>query len=160
MSETINNFTTSEGSEYAISFSLFKSDVHDIKIDVFDLVLKQTKKRGEQNYEALLHLSKLVFEFLADKNCIIYFYADFSPIKKSDKNTHLSNQEFRSKMFSTLFEKLKNKARIKGESFRYLKRTTEIKDPDGNHYITLISNIEQGEELEELNSAILSMNDK
>lgn len=114
MSETINSFATSEGSEYKISISLFKSDAHDIKIDVFDLVLKQIKNCGEQNYEALLHLTKLVFDFLEDKNCIIYFYADFSPIKKSTRNAHLSNQEFRSLMFTALFEKLKNKARIKG----------------------------------------------
>lgn len=160
MSETINNFITSEGYEYKISFSLFRSDVHNVKIDVFDLVLKQIQNCGEHNYEALLHLTKLVFDFLEDKNCIIYFYADFGPIKKSKKNTHLSNQEFRSLMFSALFEKLKNKARIKGESFKYILRTAEIKDPDGNHYITLISNIKQGEELEELTSAILAMNDK
>lgn len=63
-------------------------------------------------------------------------------------------------MFSTLFERLKNKARLSGKAYNFILRTTEIKDPDGNHFITLISNTAQGEELEELTSAILSMNDK
>jgi len=161
LSESKTNFTTSEGSEYTISFSQFNSDVHDLDIEIYDLVLKQKKNCGDHNYEALMYLSKLVLEFLSNNECIVYFYSDNAPIKKSKRNMHLSNQEFRSKMFSALFEKLKFKSRLKEKPFNYIIRTTEIKDSEvGNHYISLLSNTEQGEELEELTASILSMNDK
>lgn len=130
-------------------------------MDVYEIVLKQNKGNGDQNYEALLYLTKLVLDFLKENKCIIYFYADYSPIKKSKNHSTLSNQEFRSQLFSTLFEKLKYQTIKKKGEFNYILRTTAIKDQEnGNHFITLISNKDQGVEIEELTNSILAMNDK
>lgn len=161
MSDFLHSFTTIDGSVYSISFSLFKADILDIDIDVFDLILKQVKDCGNNNYEVLMHLTKLVFSFLEDHDCIIYFYCDFAPIKKSKKSNHLSNQQFRSKIFTALFEKLKHQSKIEEKPFNYILRTAEIIDADnGNHYISLISNSGQGEKTSEMINSILSMNDK
>jgi len=161
LSDFTYNYSTQQGSEYVINFSVFDQKVLEENLVVYDLVLEKLTDKGSTNYELLNHLAKLVLEFLEDKDCIIYFYCDEAPIKKSVRNSNIPNKEFRSKLFKSIFERQKRKARINSESFDYIMRTNEIADSEnGNHFISLISKTNRGEDLENLSSQILSLNDK
>jgi len=162
LSDHTYSYSTAQGSEYIISLSPFESDVLDgQKVKVFDLILKLITINGNDNYDLLNHLANLVFKFLEENGGIVYFYSDNAPILKSKNNSHLSNQEYRNKLFRSMFERLKRKAKIEGLVFEYIMRTTIVKDSiNGDHFISLISKSSEGQEIEDISNMILAMNDK
>jgi len=154
-------FTTSQGSIYLIDFTLLEINPLVDEIDVYDLLLKQESYNGQQNYEVLNFLGNEVPAFLEKNDGIIYFYCDNSEIKKNTRNAHLSNQEFRNRLFSAMFERRKVNARINGNAFDFVLRNIQIKDPvNGDHFISLISKMNQLESLQKLADEMLSIGDK
>lgn len=152
--------TTKQGSIYIIDFSIFHGNPLEEEIEVYDLVLKQEKKKGEENYEVLSILGREVMNFLDSNPGIIYFYCDHGDIKKNHRNSQVSNQEFRSRLFSSLFERTKLKYRKAGKEFQYIIRNIQIKDPEGDHFISLIAKRDHHMYIQELGDQILSLGEK
>ena len=156
-----SSFETSQGSKYIIDFSIFESNPINDKIEVFDLVLLQKSNQGDENHEVLNFIVSEVMKFLNSRKCIVYFYCDNTPIKKSKRHTNYSNQAYRNRLFLSMFERLKIKSKLENESFDFLLRSIEIEDKqNGDHFISLITTKENYIQLENLSKEILSLNEK
>jgi len=154
-------FRTTEGSSYIINFTIFEANPLADKVTVYDLVLSQEKNKGQENYEVLNFLGNEVLKFLEKNSGIVYFYSDHADIRKSEKNQGYSNQEFRNKLFSSMFERKKRKVIFGGNTFEFVLRNIQIKDPkNGDHFISLISKKDCLDHLENLADQILSIGEK
>jgi len=148
----------SYGSEYIIEISKFPSQSHDLEIDIFDVTLKAVNIIKNDNAEILSVLSTKVIDHLNTHNCIIYFYCDQQPIKKSKQNKHLSNKEFRHKLFNALFERTKS---LNVNSFDLLIENIIIEDKENdNHYISLLAKKSDEAILQDSMLMIESLNQK
>ncbi len=159
--EKIATFRTSQGSVYLIKFSKFDSDAIETKVPIIDLVLKQDVNKGHDNYELLNYLSKEVLSYLDKHRCVIYFYCDHEFIHKNERNSKYSNQEYRSKIFNSMFQRMKQKSQISNQAFDYVIRNIEIVDPEnGDHFISVISKILDIDDLELIQKELLSLENK
>ena len=59
-----------------------------------------------------------------------------------------------------MFERKKNKSKHEGVEFEYILRNIQIKDPEGDHFISLISKKDNQEYIQDLGDQILSLNEK
>jgi hypothetical protein len=59
-----------------------------------------------------------------------------------------------------MFERKRAKAKKEGDSFNFILRNIQIKDPDGDHFISLISKSDHLNHIDNLGDQILSLNEK
>ncbi len=87
-------------------------------------------------------------------NVVLYYYCDTAPVNiRNNRKETLTNQEFRSKLFAKLFEKANHSD--------FVSRNFIIEDSDnGNHYITLITNIAQTDIFDEIKYELESIFNK
>ena len=151
-----------KGNTHEIIFTIFQSQNFNIQISaqVIDVVLKRLVNDSDDK-KVLIQLQREALNFLTSEDCILYFYCDHAPIDKSERNKHLSNQEFRSYLFNSLFEKERNKFQIKKEQFGLHVRNIHIPDKEhGDHFISLVSTENNLKDLEVLVEEIISINEK
>ncbi|MDV6169577.1 hypothetical protein R1T16_14165 [Flavobacterium sp. DG1-102-2] len=131
-------YTTNDGINYLIKFSVFKAEVlpEQITLPVVEIII-ETNSTHDNIYNDISTIKRLlhiVLEYIHENDVVFYFYCSNKPIKKSEKNIHLSHQEFRSNLFSAMFQLDKTN--------RFTNKLVIINDQDGNHYIHLITKIE------------------
>jgi len=131
-------YTTNDGINYLIKFSVFKAEVlpEQITLPVVEIII-ETNSTHDNIYNDISTIKRLlhiVLEYIHENDVVFYFYCNNKPIKKSEKNIHLSHQEFRSNLFSAMFQLDKTN--------RFTNKLVIINDQDGNHYIHLITKIE------------------
>lgn len=136
----LSKFQSESDSNYTISFVEF--DVEDLELElstnVFHVVLNKDDNNEDDDYRVLNFLSNEVFSIIEQENCLLFYYCEHTAIKKSERNKHLSNQEYRNALFNALFEKKKRNI----PNFNFVIRNIHIPIPgDGSkdHYSSIIS---------------------
>lgn len=134
--EKVVPLTGKEGHEYFIQFSLFNQEVlpATYNIDIIDLVitLVDDKRNGFNSASTLFQISACIKEYLEDNNVVLYCYCDNKHIDRNKNKAHLSPQQYRSMLFSKMFDK--------GDDKTYTNSLIVIGDPaNQDHYIHLIS---------------------
>ena len=129
-------YSTIEGIDYLIKFTLFSSDKipEYITIPIVDIVIETNSDVNEIKNSAysLIQISKLIGTFILNNDAIFYCYCSDKPIKKSLRKGKLTNQEYRSMLFCKMFEKSNNSS--------FINKIVVISDSQrGNHYLHLIT---------------------
>lgn len=104
------------------------------------------------SYKTLSKFIEIIFGYLSKNDVIIYYYCDVAPIKiRENRKIKFSPQEFRFKLFSTMFSKTNSDA-------FYLQEIVLNDKEETNHYTTLISRISNKENVEVVKSDIEKLN--
>lgn len=126
---------TQQGHKYLIKFSSFEAAAipEGVTIPIVDLVIELLDPIEDYNTSStLFKISSIIEDYIVNNDVILYCYCDNVEIKKSDKKSTLSNQEFRSMLFCRMFERHTKE--------NYLNKVVIIDDESvNNHYIHLIT---------------------
>ncbi|MCT4665931.1 MAG: hypothetical protein N4A45_11940 [Flavobacteriales bacterium] len=150
---TVVPFTSSVGSKFLINFEKFKLQEFSIPLISLSLVLVEPSNKV-LSLKDLIGIARIIRYFMIENNTVLYYYCDISnDLSISEKNSYLKPNEFRHKLFSCIFNFMKDKDFVKDEII--------IKDEMGNcHFISLIAKAEDKSRLTDINIAIQQMNDK
>ena len=128
-------FKTEEGYEYLVVFQEYSNYSSIFGIKIIDVSIILLNDQIEQNtYKSLIEFVKIINLYLEEnQDIILYYYCDTSPIKiRANRKQKLSYQEFRSKIFISLFKKF--------NSNNYIIQEIVVEDEESeNHYASLIS---------------------
>jgi len=143
--------TTRDGHHYLVKFSLMTGiiDLPDtINVQIVDLVVSLINGDGINNASTLFHIAGIIKEYLDNNDVVLYCYCDRGGILKSEKRSSMSPEEFRSLLFSAMFNK---KA---GDN--YINHPIIIEDNVyGAHYIHLISTRKNQGQIEMIENELL-----
>ena len=104
--ETEVPLITKEGHNYLISFSSFQTEnLPQITIPIVDLTISVENNVGINNGATLLQITSIIKNYLNENDVVLYCYCDNKAIIKSEKKADLTPQEYRSRLFSAMFEK-------------------------------------------------------
>jgi len=73
---------------YDLNFKLYGANISDIEIN---------------NPKTLYRIGAIILDFLIENDVIIYYFCDTKQIKKGKKHEHISHQEFRHMLFTTMY---------------------------------------------------------
>lgn len=154
--EAVIPFTSSNSHKFLIKFETFKGGV-DFSIPLIDisLVLVEPMDNRKVEFKDLISIANLIKDYLNINQVVLYYYCDHSAddLFISDKNKHLLPQEYRSFLFSRMFDFLKIHNFVKDEII--------IIDNDNiPHHISLITKKEDRKSLTEISIEVQKMNDK
>lgn len=146
-------FSTEEGYEYLASFIKFTANGINYGIPIIDISIVLVN--GEIEYNSFKTFSKfanIINDYLEQHNVILYYYCDTAPIKmRMTRKENLSPQEFRSKLFSLIFEQrnLSN----------YILREIRINDSErGYDFTCLISHQNNTDKIQLIENDLLKFN--
>ena len=157
MAENIDiPYTTNEGIDYLIKFTLFPADrlPEKITIPVVDIVIETDTDINDIKNSAysLMQITQIISDYAIENNAIYYCYCSDKPIKRAERKKHLTHQEYRSLLFCKMFEKNNNSD--------FINKTVIVNDVQkGNHHIHLITKLEN-EYMVNIISETLSQFDK
>jgi hypothetical protein len=145
-------FISSKGNKYLLKFEQFHYKFDNINIPIIDITLLQEDIANQNNtFKYLLRIADYVLEYINHNNVILYYYCDHKEIEKRVEN--ISPQEYRFNLFSALFKR-------KAES-NFIKKSIIISDSEnGDHFISIISRIEDSINLDIITSEIEKLNNK
>lgn len=98
---------------------------------------------GVNNSATLLQITSIIKEYLNENDVVLYCYCDDKAINKSKNKENVTPQEYRSKLFSAIFEKeadakfINNRIIINGDTDHYIHLIAQKKN---SAHIDLISN--------------------
>ena len=146
-------FITKEGYEYLINFTEFPQNNFEYNIHIIDVSIILMSDSIENNsIETLIVFTNIINEYLIKNDVLLYYYCDTSDIKmRNNRKTKLLPQEFRSKLFSSMFnqKKLEN----------YLLKAIKVSDLiNGDHYLSLISHEKNIDKIVIIENDILKFN--
>lgn len=146
-------FETVEGYQYLVSFREITPHQNDYGIPLIDVSIVLMSLNIESNsYKTLNKFIEIIFGYLLINDVIIYYYCDVVPIKiRENRNTKFSHQEFRFKLFSTMFSKRNSKE-------FYLQEIILNDKEENNHYTSLISRVENKDKVELVKSDVEKLN--
>ncbi|MFV8343055.1 hypothetical protein [Flavobacterium sp. XS2P39] len=146
-------FETEEGYQYLVSFREVTTHQNNYDIALVDVSIVLMSLNIESNsYKTLNKFIGIIFDYLLNNDIIIYYYCDVVPIKiRKNRNIKFSPQEFRFKMFSTMFSKRNS------QEF-YFQEIILTDHEENNHYTSLISKISNREKIDLVKSDIEKLN--
>lgn len=113
------SFKSSAEDEYrvclsTIDYSLVSDDLRKIllgNVEIVEIVLDRVKGSNVTSVKMLSEISETVKRFfLENKNIIFYYYCDDLHFVDSQRERgHMTPQEYRSRLFSAMFQRLMNK---------------------------------------------------
>lgn len=127
-------FITEEGYQYLVKFIEFTANDMDYGIPIIDVSITLMSANIEANSIKTLNIFvEIIIDYLTQHNVILYYYCDTSAIKmRNNRQYKLLPQEYRSKLFSSMF----NKRNFKN----YVLAEIKINDIErGDHFTSLIS---------------------
>lgn len=151
--EQVIPLTSREGHRYLIQFSKFQDDIvpEAIEIDIVDVVIVLENDCGINNANTLFQISGIIKEYLDENGVILYCFCDNSEIIRGKNNDNMSPQEYRSLLFSKLFDKRSD--------VNYLNKPIIINDPEnGDHYIHLISKTSNSKQIDLISKELNKFN--
>ncbi|MCL9806460.1 hypothetical protein NAT51_13060 [Flavobacterium amniphilum] len=146
-------FRTEEGYEYLVRFAEFSSNGINYEIPIVDVSIILMSCDIENNsMKTLNKFTDIIDDYLQCHNVVLYYYCDTAPIKmRATRNEKLLPQEFRSKLFSSMFNQKKF-----GE---YILKEIRITDTErGDHFISLISNLNNADKIQLIESDLQNFN--
>ncbi|MCL9771200.1 hypothetical protein NAT47_12325 [Flavobacterium sp. HXWNR69] len=127
------SFVTEEGYQYLVSFIEFSSSGVNYEIPIVDVSITLMNDGIENNsIKTLNKFTYIIDEYLKQHNVVLYSYCDTAPIKmRTNRKIKLLPQEFRSKLFSSMF----NERNFEN----YILKEIRITDLErGDHFTSLI----------------------
>ena len=133
--------SSSDGNKYLVNFSSFEESIipdpaRDILqgIEIIEIVLERVEGENISSASSLLEIIGVIWNFMQEnESSIIYFYCDdMHEIPRRRKD--LSPQEFRSKLFSCMFDRA-----VKNSIESYINMPIMLKAEDRDIFIHLIS---------------------
>ena len=152
--DTVIPYESSVGSKFLISFKDFKRQDFSLPVVDVSIILFEPTNKG-LTLKDLISITRIIKEFLNKNRVILYYYCDTSSddIFISKKNSVMKPQEFRHKLFNSLFCLMKSTDFVKDEII--------IDDPENNtHYISLMTRVTDKTSLTEVSIEVQKMNDK
>ncbi|GGB84097.1 hypothetical protein GCM10007424_25140 [Flavobacterium suaedae] len=138
MVDKIIPLSTKEGHQYLIKLESFQPNIlpEDITVPVINITIELVNEVVEiNNIRTLLQIASEINRFADDKEVILYCYCDKGVIQKRKGKEHISNQQFRSMLFTKMFEKQNQE--------KYINEKIIIKDVNqGDHYIHLFAKVQ------------------
>ena len=148
--EKIISFRSKEGHEYLIQFKRFNNEYTNYNIPIIDISLISTNEILAYNsLESLLKITSIIEEYLISNDAVLYFYCDTKELNR--RNKKITPQEFRSKLFTSLFE-----IKTKGDKSMCIKNYIINDGIGGDHFISVISNIKNKYILDDINKLLES----
>jgi hypothetical protein len=144
-------FTTKKGNEYLIKFDEFHH-FHHFSKPIIDIALVLVNNKANANTIGdLLQISSIIKNYIQDNDVILYYYCDHHSIER--RKTEYTPQQFRFQLFNAMFKRINHS--------NFIKKDIIIEDKiNGNHYISLISNIRNSEVLNDVFIEIEKLNQK
>jgi len=144
-------FISKEGNSYRIVFSEITIELPiPIGVALVELAIISNNNRVVNNPATLFEFSSIINEYLNKNDIILYCYCDTQDLNMGRNNSHLSPQEFRSKLFSSMFDRRKDKS--------FVNKSIVIDDNlYGTHFIHLISKLSNENDINRLSQELLRM---
>jgi hypothetical protein len=139
-------FTTDKEHQYVIQFRENNPEYlpENFEMTVVGVVI-ETKELPEQtnDIKTLYQIANILHSYLKTHDVILYAICSSTEINKSARRAHLSNQQYRSKLFDTIFQKV--------DTTGLEMKNLEIAEDDGDiEYFHLISFDKNHESMEAL----------
>jgi len=146
-------FVTAEGYEYLVNFMEFSANGINYGIPIIDVSITLMSTNIEHNSIKTLNVfTDIIDNYLKQHNVVLYYYCDTAPIKMRDnRKNKLLPQEFRSKLFSSMFDQ---------RNFdNYILKEIRITDLErGDHFTSLISNISNIDKVQLIENDLQELN--
>jgi len=144
----IDSIECSEGHQYLIKFTNCNNlpIVLDVEVVNIDLTLV-SNNTPINNAGTLNKIALMVFNFLDENDVILYFYCSKEDINRRNNKTSITPQEYRSLLFSTMFEKITKTTKDK----TFINKPIILKDQEwGDHYLHFIAESKYSEKMDSL----------
>ena len=129
--------------------------VYDIALKIVEDNNTKYLKKSINFYSDLNTIASYIHDFLeSNKNVILYFFCDNKAVYYNDKNKSVSCQEFRSALFSSMFQRFCKT----NNSNNYYNFVIEIKGIDETYYTHLIYDEIHSEKTNKISELLSSMN--
>lgn len=126
---------TKEGHQYLIEFFSANELIilpESIDIKIANVAITLVSGNGMNNASTLFQISGIIKEYISDNDVVLYCYCDQKEIARGTKNMNMTPQQYRSLLFSRMFDK-------KGDT-NFINNPIIIADEiNGDHHIHLIS---------------------
>lgn len=145
------NFTVpiecSEGHQYLLKFTDCKSLPIGLDVEVVDIALSLASEIAIINNTGTLNkIASVIFNFLDDNDVILYFYCSKDDIIQRKTRQHISPQEYRSRLFSTMFDKITSKCK----PGIFINKPVILRDEtEGDHYLHFIAKSKYSDKMDE-----------
>lgn len=143
-------YVTKTGIQYLIEFRTDSQKYEGVNIPVIgvSLITNSNHEEIKNDAGALLEIATIMMQQANKVDAVYYCICSDAKINKSKKRLHLSHQQYRSHLFSAMFNKLNSKD-------DYSSKEVVIDDPEVNHhYIHVISLNKNQKELEAVESQL------
>ena len=143
--------TTDEGYEYLVVFKEFCNTPRNYGIIIIDVsIILMGDVIPINSIKTFSRFSQIILDYLNENNVILYYYCDTSDIAiRNNRKRKVTPQEFRSKLFSKIFEKM--------NPTNFIEKPIKINDPEnGNHYTSLICHKQNSKVLFEIEKDLKS----
>ncbi len=144
---------SSGGRQYLLNFTENKSLPIKLDVDVVSMTLSLVSETTTaiNNMDVLNKITTIVFNVLDDNDVISYFYCSKDPINQRQNRQMMSPQEYRSHLFSTMFDKISDKHK----PGTFINKTIILRDEtEGDHYIHLIVRSKYKDKIDEFAQSI------
>ena len=119
-------------------------------IEMYEVVLQRVAGDSMSSMRTLSVIAQYVYSFLkAHPKGVLYFFCDVHEIQRSKRHIALYPQEYRSQMFSALFDKVVCEQKINDIVNTKISLTTLEAEPAFIHLITFTHNMEAVRALEQ-----------
>lgn len=125
-----------EGHQYLLKLTDCRNLPIDTTVEVVDITLASVGGFDVINNAGTLHkIASTLLYFLEENDVVLYFYCSKDPIKIRRNRVEVPYQEYRSMLFTSLFERIAYKHKA-----RFINRQIVLKDNVyGDHYIHLMA---------------------
>lgn len=144
MHDSFIPYVTKDGIEYLIEFTTDTNEYEGVNIPVIgvSLITNSSFETIKNDASTLLDIASTMMEQAKKVDAVYYCICSDKEILKSQKRQHLSCQQYRSHLFSAMFNKVNS-------ANEYSSKEIVIDDPQvSHHYIHVISLNKNQSELE------------
>ena len=140
----------SDGRQYLLEFGDFESLPIELDVKVVNISLvSKSEVATINNIGTLNQISTTIFNFLDKNDAILYYYCSDDPIVQRKSREEISPQQYRSRLFFALFDKIAKKHSERG----LVNKSIILRDePNGDHYIHLIADSKHSDKADGLAS--------
>ena len=137
-----------DGHQYLLRFGNFESLPIELDIKVVDIsLISESEVATINNIRTLNQISTTVFDFLDKNDVILYYYCSDDPIFQRKNREEIPPQQYRSKLFLTLFNKIIRNHKEKS----LVNKSIVLRDKsEGDHYIHLIAESKYSDKMDKL----------
>ena len=126
-----------EGHQYLLKFTDCENLPIELDMKVVDISLSSDSEMATiNNIGTLNKITTIILNFLYENDVVLYYYCSKDVIIQRKNRGNLSPQQYRSKLFSALFDKIAKKHTGK----KFINKPVVLRDKsEGDHYLHFIA---------------------